>query len=71
MFAEAEVPMIWSPLIFETIAAFQCWQCRRPPHEAAWSEDRITPLRHLRCLSVIATAHFTVAQAKADDVRFH
>jgi hypothetical protein len=69
---EAEAPMIWSPLVFETIAVFQCRQCRRPPHEAAaWSEDRITPLRHLGCLSVIATAHFTVAQAKADDVRFH
>ena len=25
----------------------------------------------LRCLSTIAAAHFTVAQTKADDVRFH
>jgi len=48
--------MIWSPLVFEKIAAFQCYNERGPPREEAWSEDRITPLRHLGCLSVIAQA---------------
>jgi len=41
--------MIWSPLVFETIAAFQCWQ-RRPPHETAWSErSALTSTTDMAC----------------------
>jgi hypothetical protein len=34
MFVEAEAPMIWSPLVFETISAFSAGN-EEGPHEEA------------------------------------
>jgi hypothetical protein len=59
MFAEAEVPMIQSPLIFETLLRFSAGNEGGRHMSGIWGACQSLP-----------RPHFTVAQPKADDVRF-